>query len=162
MIPHCSRAFDHDFLCRQDGVKMATRARRAIDRLTLKGTNPWGQAGSCVPIPLQISGLGLVRSLALLAPVLSVRLSRSGRSCQFGLASAPIVPQRVQTLRPNEGTCMASGQGSTLSTPLWWHCQQRTDSDRPCSRMLPSVIGIAGADDRGIRDPPQALAGRHQ
>src|SRR3979490_3049699 len=42
---------------------------------------------------------------------------------------------------------------------MWWHCQQLPDRDRtPRSRMLRSVIEIAGADDRGIRAPPQALA----
>jgi hypothetical protein len=44
------------------GVKMATRARRAIDRLTLKGTNRCGQAGSCVPIPLYGHSSSQVRS----------------------------------------------------------------------------------------------------
>jgi hypothetical protein len=59
-------------------AKMVSKWRHgrvAIDRLTFR-TNPWGQAGSCVPLPLQISGIDLVRSPALLAQVLSVRLSR--------------------------------------------------------------------------------------
>jgi len=38
-----------------------------------------------------------------------------------------------------------------------------TDSDRtPWARMLPSVIGISGAVDRGISAPPRARVGRHQ
>jgi tripartite-type tricarboxylate transporter receptor subunit TctC len=34
-----------------------------------------------------------------------LRLSRAGCSCQFGRASAPMIPQRVHTMRgPNDGT----------------------------------------------------------
>ena len=40
-----------------------------------------------------------------------VRLSRVGCSCQFGRASAPMVPHFVHTMRgPNHGTSISSGQ----------------------------------------------------
>ena len=40
-------------------------------------------------------------------------LSRAGRSCQFGRASAPMMPHRVQTMPgPNDGTAMSSGHRS--------------------------------------------------
>jgi hypothetical protein len=90
MIPHCSRAFDHDFLCRQAGVKMQTRAHRAIDRLTPKGTNTWGGSGFLRSDPAPDQRIRRGSFSGPLAPVLSGRLSRSGRSRQFGLASAPI------------------------------------------------------------------------
>jgi len=40
-------------------------------------------------------------------------VSRGGCSCQFGRASAPMIPQRVHTIRgPNVGT--GTGHGSAL------------------------------------------------
>jgi hypothetical protein len=44
---------------------------------------------------------------------------------QFGRASAPMIPQRVQTIRgPKVGTDMAAGQGSALRIARWWQSQQ--------------------------------------
>jgi hypothetical protein len=65
------------------------------------------------------------------------------RSRQYGRASAPMIPQRLHTMRgPNVGTGKSSGHGSALKIARWWHCQQHTSSDRtPLARMLPRVIG---------------------
>jgi hypothetical protein len=49
-------------------------------------------------------------------------VSRVGLSCQFGRESAPMMPQRVQTMRgPNDGTGTSSLKRSTFSTASWWH-----------------------------------------
>jgi hypothetical protein len=76
-----------------------------------------------------------------------VRLSRGGCSCQFGRASAPTIPQRVQTIGgPNTCTGISSGHGAALMVARWWQCQHVTSSDRtPFARMLPSVIGSIGS-----------------
>jgi hypothetical protein len=70
------------------------------------------------------------------------------RSRQFGRTSAPMMPQRVHTIRgPNVGTGTSSDHWSALKIARWWHCQQYTSSDRtPFARMLPSVTGSMGAD----------------
>jgi hypothetical protein len=80
-----------------------------------------------------------------------VRLYPGGCSFQFGRASAPMMPQPVQTMRgPKAGTATSSGQRSALSTAWWWQFQHDTSSDRtPRSRMLPSVIGSIGWSKRG-------------
>jgi hypothetical protein len=67
----------------------------------------------------------------------------AGCSCQFGRASAPMMPQRVHTMRgPNDGTGTSSDHGSALRVARWWHSQQHTSSDRtPLARMLSRVIG---------------------
>jgi hypothetical protein len=76
-----------------------------------------------------------------------VSVSRGGCSRQFGRASAPMIPQRVHTMRgPNDGTGTSLGQASALMIARWWHCQQDTSSDRtPFARMLLSVIGSIGS-----------------
>jgi hypothetical protein len=66
--------------------------------------------------------LGAHRHGAVPAP-----LSRAGCSRQFGRASAPMIPQRVHTMRgPNDGTGTSSDHGSALRIARWWHCQQHT------------------------------------
>jgi len=51
------------------------------------------------------------------SPLHPVRLSRGGCSFQFGRASAPTIPQLVQTMRgPKVDTATSSGQRSALST----------------------------------------------
>jgi hypothetical protein len=79
--------------------------------------------------------LGTHRHGAVPAP-----LSRAGCSRQFGRASAPMMPQRVHTMRgPNDGTGMSSDHGSAR----WWHCQQHTSIDRtPLARMLPRIAVV--------------------
>jgi hypothetical protein len=81
-----------------------------------------------------------------------VRLSRGGRSLQRGRASAPMMPQPVQTMRgPKVGTGTLSGQRSAFRIAWWWQSQHDTSSDRtPSSRMLPSVIGSIGWSKRGM------------
>jgi hypothetical protein len=76
-----------------------------------------------------------------------LRLSRAGCSRQFGRASAPTIPHRVQTIRgPNVGTGTSSDHGSALKIARWWHCRHDTSSDRtPLLRMLRSVIGWIGS-----------------
>src|SRR5258708_5254398 len=80
-----------------------------------------------------------------------VSVGRSGRSVQFGRASAPTIPQPVHTMcGPKAGTGVASGQRSTLSTAPRWQTQQLTDNERtPWARMLPSVIGSGGGGGGG-------------
>ena len=72
-----------------------------------------------------------------------VSLTRSGCSFQSGRASAPMIPQPVQTMRaPNVGAGTSSGYRPALSTAWWSRSQRGTSSDRtPSERMLPSVIG---------------------
>jgi hypothetical protein len=49
-----------------------------------------------------------------------VSVSRGGCSCQFGRASAPMMPQRVHTIRgPNVGTGTSSDHGSALRITQW-------------------------------------------
>jgi hypothetical protein len=88
-------------------------------------------------------------------------LSRSGHSRQFGRASAPMIPQRVQTVRgPNVGTGTWSGHGSALRIARWWHSQHDRSSDRtPKARMLPRVIGGPACDGVGwLEEDKEALA----
>jgi hypothetical protein len=91
-----------------------------------------------------------------------VSVSRGGCSCQFGRASAPMIPQLVHTMRgPNIGTGVLSGHGWALSIARWWQSQHDTSSDRtPLARMLPSVIG-SPAMDRGRVLMPFARAVRY-
>jgi hypothetical protein len=72
-----------------------------------------------------------------------VKVSRSSRSFQFGRASAPTMPQTVQTMRgPKAGTATASPKASTFITASRWQSWQVTESERtPFARMLASVIG---------------------
>ena len=65
--------------------------------------------------------------------------------------------QRVQTMRgANDGTGTASGRGSVLNTPAWWHSRHSTAIERtPFSRMLPRVMGVFGAGDRGNSGHPE-------
>jgi hypothetical protein len=83
-----------------------------------------------------------------------VRLSRRLCSCQFGRASAPMMPQPVQTMRgPKDGTGTSSGHVSTESNAERWHNRQLIDSERtPCARMLPSVIAGPAYRLLGIGD----------
>jgi hypothetical protein len=76
-----------------------------------------------------------------------VRLSRGGCSCQCSRAAAPMILQRVHTMRgPNVGTGTSSDHRSALKIARWWHAQQHTSSDRtPLARMLPRVIGSIGS-----------------
>ena len=69
-------------------------------------------------------------------------------SRQFGLASAPTIPQDVHTIRGRKVlTRMSSDQLSACTTASWWHGSHVTESDRtPSSRMLPSVIGGPGGE----------------
>jgi hypothetical protein len=71
-----------------------------------------------------------------------VRLARDGRSVQLGRASAPTIPQPVQTMRgPKDSTGVI---GPAVTAP-WWQSQQLTESERtPWERMFPSVMGPAG------------------
>jgi hypothetical protein len=53
-----------------------------------------------------------------------VRLGRDGRSVQLGRASAPTIPQPVQTMRGPKGRHgHVFGLASTESTALWWQSQ---------------------------------------
>jgi hypothetical protein len=59
-----------------------------------------------------------------------VRLGRSGRLVQFGRASAPTIPQPVQTMHGPKDTGTSSGQWSTATTAPRWQSQQLTESER--------------------------------
>jgi hypothetical protein len=85
-----------------------------------------------------------------------IRVSRGGCSCQFGRASAPMIPQFVHTIRgPDVRTGTSSDHGSALRIARWWHCQHDTSSDRtPLARMLASVIGSIGLLMRLTAIPP--------
>ena len=69
-------------------------------------------------------------------------------SRQFGLASAPMMPQWVQTMRGRKArTSTASGQRSADNTASWRHSSHVTASERtPRLRMLPRVIGGPGGE----------------
>jgi hypothetical protein len=92
-------------------------------------------AEAAAPLPAAASGVSAT------AP----QSSSLGFSFQFGRASTPMIPQRVQTIRgPNKvGTGTSSGQGSELMIAEWWQTQHETLSKRtPFARMLPRVIAL--------------------
>lgn len=79
-----------------------------------------------------------------------------------GRASAPTIPQTVQTMRGrNARTSTASLQRSAGRTARWWHSSHVTASDRtPSSRMLPSVIGGPGWEGIGPHRRSPSRPGR--
>jgi hypothetical protein len=102
--------------------------RRAIDRFTLKETNPWGQAGSCVPIPLQISGIRPGSFLALLAPV---SLRWRGRYAGRSLASIlPILMPPTRVSWPRSSIfAMAPPSHDKASAGAWRPVDQPRGTD---------------------------------
>jgi hypothetical protein len=62
--------------------------------------------------------------------------------CPIRPASAPTMPQPVQTMRgPKDGTGTSSGQRSTASTASWWQSQQdRNNSARGRGQMLNAAL----------------------